>query len=337
MENWTYILLATLTALWVAVGLNVVGLKTGRWLQNFGALGTYIPGAVLVGFAIHSGLTRGPATPINLETITPHFRDMSALNLWASIAFAYAGLELGAVMGDEVRNPQRNLPRSIYIAAPLIAFLYIAGTASVLWLVPRSEVHVVSGFFQAISAGARDVGGLAWIIPVAALAYVLGNIGGIGAWLTGPARVAFVIGLDRYFPPAFGRVHPRWKTPYVVILTQGVLATVFLLLSLLGKGTTVERAYLIVLDTMLLIYFIPYIYLFVCYLRLRMKEEETRAGAILTGTSGLLLTLGAMLVATVPPSDTADPWLFRLKVIGGATLFVILGGVVYWCGRRQSR
>mgnify|MGYP006193409613 CR=1 FL=1 len=80
--------------------------------------------------------------------------------------------------------------------------------------------------------------------------------GGIGAWLTGPARVAFVIGLDRYFPPAFGRVHPRWKTPYVAILTQAVLATLFLALSVLGRGTTVEKGYLILLDTMLLIYFI---------------------------------------------------------------------------------
>ena len=94
---------------------------------------------------------------------------------------------------------------------------------------------------------------------------MIGNIGGVGAWLTGPARVAFVIGLDRYFPPAFGRVHPRWRTPYVAILTQAVLATLFLLLSVLGKGTTVERAYLVILDTMLLVYFIPYIYLFVCY------------------------------------------------------------------------
>jgi glutamate:GABA antiporter len=345
MGNWTYILIATLTALWLAVWLNVIGLKTGRWLQNFGALGTYIPGVVLIGFGLHAALTRGPATAITLESITPHFRDMSALNLWASIAFAYAGLELCAVMGDEIKNPRRTLPRSIYIAAPFIAFLYIAGTASVLWLVPSSDVHVVSGFFQAMAAGARDLGGLAWIIPVAATLYVLGNVGGIGAWLTGPARVAFVIGLDRYFPPAFGRVHPRWKTPYVVILTQGVLATIFLMLSVLGRGTTVEKAYLIVLDTMLLIYFIPYIYLFVCYLVMRLKENAPepspshggKAATWAIGLSGLLLTLGAMLVATIPPTDTADAWLFRLKVIGGAGLFVIIGGVVYWRGRRATR
>jgi glutamate:GABA antiporter len=248
-------------------------------------------------------------------------------------------------MGDEIKNPSRTLPRSIYIAAPFVAFLYIAGTASVLWLVPSADVHVVSGFFQAMAAGARDVGGWFWIIPAAATLYVLGNIGGIGAWLTGPARVAFVIGLDRYFPPAFGRVHPRWKTPYVAILTQAVLATVFLMLSVLGRGTTVEKAYLILLDTMLLIYFIPYIYLFLCYLRVRRGDPvaapaQWRRGKVaagITGLAGLLLTLGAMIVATIPPTDTADPWLFRLKVIGGAALFVILGGAVYWRGRRTGR
>jgi amino acid transporter len=344
IDNWTYILIATLTALWLAVWMNVVGLKTGRWLQNAGAVGTYVPGAVLVAFGLHAVLTRGSATPITWETVTPHFRDMSALNLWASIAFAYAGLELGAVMGGEIKNPRRTLPRSIYLSAPLIAFLYLAGTASVLWLVPSSEVHIVSGFFQAIAAGARDLGQLAWVVPVAAALYVLGNVGGIGAWITGPARVAFVIGLDRYFPPAFGRVHPKWKTPYVVILTQAVLATVFLLLSVLGKGTTVEKGYLIVLDTMLLVYFIPYLYLFVCYLMVRAREPssearpwyESKIAAGIVGLSGFLLTLGAMVVATVPPSDTADPWVFRLKVIGGAALFVVIGGLVYWRGRRPA-
>jgi glutamate:GABA antiporter len=344
MDNWTYIFIATLTSLWLAVGLNVVGLKTGRWLQNLGALGTYVPGAVLVGFGLHAMLTRPAATPITWDTVRPHFGDMSQLNLWASIAFAYAGLELCAVMGDEIKNPRRTLPRSIYISAPFIAFLYIAGTAALLWLVPSGDVHIVSGFFQAMAAGSRDLGGLAWLIPLAATLYVLGNIGGIGAWLTGPARVAFVIGLDRYFPPAFGRVHPRWKTPYVAILTQAILATLFLMLSVLGKGTTVERAYLILLDTMLLIYFIPYLYLFISYLRVSLGEveagprpwHERKLITTLTGLAGLLLTIGAMVVATIPPSDTAEPWLFRLKVIGGAGLFVLIGGVVYWQGRKAQ-
>jgi glutamate:GABA antiporter len=344
MDDWTYILLATLTALWLAVLINIVGLKTGRWLQNIGAVGTYLPGAVLIGFGVHAMLTHAAATPLTLDSITPNLNDMSQLNLWASIAFAYAGLELCAVMGDEVKDPRRTLPRSIYIAAPFIAFLYIAGTVSLLWLVPSGEVHIVSGFFQAIASGARDFGGLLWLVPAAAILYVIGNIGGIGAWLTGPARVAFVIGLDRYFPPAFGRVHPRWKTPYIAILTQAVLATVFLLLSVIGRGTTVEKAYLVLLDTMLLVYFVPYLYLFVAYLIARLREPSPateslwkgKGAGTLVGAAGLLMTLLAMTVATVPPSDT-DPWLFRLKVIGGAALFIGLGGVVYWRARLTTR
>jgi amino acid transporter len=338
--DWSYVLPATLGALWLAVGLNIVGLKTGRWLQNLGALGTYIPGVLLVAFGVYAAATRPPATPMTGVTLLPDLGDWSSLNLWASIAFAFAGLELSAVLGDEVRDPRRTLPRSILIAAPLIAFLYIAGTVSVLWLVPSAEVNIVSGFLQALAVGAAEAGmALVWLAPAAASLYVIGNIGGIGAWLTGPARVAFVIGLDRYFPPAFGKVHPRWKTPYVVILTQGALASLFLLVSVLGQGTTVERAYLVILDTMLLIYFIPYIYLFVCYLTDRLRGRHivtggSRALTLVIGIAGLALTLLAMLIATVPPGGTDDPWLFRVKVIGGAGVFVLLGCLVYLRGRR---
>jgi glutamate:GABA antiporter len=342
-DSWAYVLPATLAALWLAVAVNIVGVRTGRWLQNLGAFGTYIPGLLLVGLGLYAAFTRPAATPMNAGTLLPDLGDLSELNLWASIAFAYAGLELCAVMGGEVRDPHRTLPRSIYISAPLIAFVYLAGTAAVLWLIPTGEVKIVSGFLQAISVGARDIGwGLAWLAPAAAALYVIGNIGGVGVWLAGPARVAFVIGLDRYFPPAFGRIHPRWKTPHVAILTQAVLATIFLFVSVLGKGTTVEKAYLVILDTMLLVYFIPYIYLFACYLVVRLKQAPSghgevggsRVAAVLIGGSGLALTLFAMVIATVPPADTVEPWLFRLKVIGGAGFCVLLGGLIYWRGRR---
>lgn len=338
-DRWSYVLGATLVMLWLAVGLNVIGLQTARWLQNLGAVSSYLPGVALIGLAAWAALRGRPsANPLTLSALAPDLRNLGALNLWASIAFAFSGIELAATMGGEVRDPRRNLPRSILLAAPMIAFLYIAGTAALLWLVPASEINVVSGLLQGVVAGA---GGLAWLGPLAAACLVLGNLGTVGAWLAGPARVAFAIGLDRYFPPAFGRVHPRFRTPHVAIVVQGALATVFLLLSVLGKGSTVERAYLVLLDTMLLVYFVPYVYLFLTHLRLRPTAPAGAAGrrtavAVLVPVSGLCLTLLAMAVATVPPSGTESPWLFELKVVGGALAFILAGGVVYWRGRRGA-
>jgi amino acid transporter len=342
-DSWLYVLPATLAALWVAVGLNIVGVRTGRWLQNAGAIGTYVPGVVLVALGLYAAFTHPSATPFTASTLVPDLADRTKLNLWASIAFAFAGLELCAVMAGEVKDPTRTLPRSILVSAPLIAFIYIAGTVSVLWLVPAGQVNIVSGFLQALHTGARDIGfGAAWIPAAMAALYVVGNIGGVGAWLTGPARVAFVIGLDRYFPPAFGRVHPKWQTPYVAILTQAVLATLFLLVSVLGKGTTVERAYLVILDTMLLVYFIPYLYLYVCFLTVRLKAPvpagaaflARRPAAVAIGLCGFLFTLFAMGMAMIPPEhDHAAT--FLLKVVGGAGGCVLLGMVIYWRGRHR--
>jgi amino acid transporter len=344
-SNWTYVLTATLVCLWLAVLMNVVGVGTGKWLQNAGGVGTYIPGLILIVLgAIAVAMHREPANPITAQNVVPDLGNLGELNLWASIAFAFAGLELSSAMGGEVRDPRRTLPRAILIAAPLIALVYILGTGALLWLVPTGDVNIVSGFLQATEAGARQLSpSLWWLAPLAAAAYTIGNIGGVGAWLTGPARVAFAIGLDKYFPPAFGRVHPKWKTPYVAILVQASLATIFLLISVLGKGTTVEKAYLILLDTQLLIYFIPYCYLFISFLLHRrtpapadtVRVPGGSAGAWAVGLSGLLVTLFAMIVAMIPPSGDAQPLLFELKVIGGALAFVGIGGVVYWMANRS--
>lgn len=339
-DQWSYVLPAALIMLWVAVLLNIVGLNTGKWLQNVGAVGTYLPGLALVGLGVCAAFTRPPANPFTLHSLTPDLSKFGELNLWASIAFAFAGLELSATMGDEIREPRRTLPRSIVVAAPLVVFLYTLGTWAVLWLVPQGDINIVSGFLQAISAGA---GAATWVAPLAAALYVIGNLGGVGAWIAGPARVAFVIGLDRYFPPAFGRIHPRWKTPYVAILVAAVLASVFLLLPVLGKGSTVEEAYLVLLDMMLLLYFIPFVYLFLAYLRIRFRDRSpapvapaSRPLALLVGTAGLLLTLFAMVVACVPPTSSSSVLFFELKVVGGALLFVVVGSLVYLRGRRTA-
>jgi len=339
-DSFSYVLPTTLAVLWFAVIINIIGLGAGKWLQNAGGIGTYIPGVIIILLGIYA-LTSGEiANPIDREAIRPDFSKINTLNLLSTIAFAFAGLELASTMGDEVENPRRNLPRSVFISAPLIAIIYILGTGAVLYLVPIQEINIVSGFLQAISNGAQRISQhLWWLAPMCAALYTVGTIGGVGAWLIGPARVAFVIGLDRYFPKEFGRVHPRWHTPYVAILVQAILATIFQLISVLGKKTTVEEVYLIMLDMQLLIYFIPYLYLFVVFIIYRLRDETDekivkapvgRTGALIIGTSGLLLTLFAMILATIPTEESADPWLFRLKVVGGAAAMILIGGVIYW-------
>ncbi len=342
-DSWAYALPVTLGILWVAVLVNIVGLGAGKWLQNAGGIGTYVPGLILILLGIYGATTAAPANELSAATLKPDLGNFSALNLLASIAFAFAGLELASIMGDEVENPRRNLPRSIFISAPLIAIAYIVGTGAVLWWIPNKDLNVVSGFLQAIKTGADKISPtLWWIAPVCAALYTIGNLGSVGAWLIGPARMAFVIGLDRYFPKAFGAVHPRWRTLYVAILVQATLGTIFLLVSVLGKGTNIENVYLILLDTQILIYFIPYLYLFIVFLIHRRHDQNPSdvvlvpggsIGAWFTGLSGIIVTLFAIIIATIPPPDMGNAAMFRLKVIGGATGFVLIGGLIYWRAR----
>ena len=329
-SSWYYVMPACTLMLWFATALNIVGLGTGKWLQNVGGIGAFLAGAILLVVGLHAVFTHPSANPITLRSIVPNFGSLSEVNLWASIAFAFSGLELAASLGDEIHEPARALPRAIYRSAPLIAGLYILGTVCVLWVVPLNSISMTSGFLQAIESAA---GQFWWLAPLAAAVFTIGNIGGAGAWLAGPARVAFVIGLDKYFPPAFGRIHPRWGTPYVAILVQAIAATIVLPLVTLGKGSSVEQVYQIVLDMNVLIYFIPFIYLFCCLLFEGDTPGPTvipggRIGRLIAGCAGLFVTIFAIVVAAIPPSDQSPVW-FELKVLGGVGFFYFVGWLFY--------
>jgi amino acid transporter len=341
-DNWTYVLPFTIIGLLGAVGLNIVGVGTGKWLQNIGGLSVFLPGILLVALGAYRFFSGAPANVITAADLKPDLGNLPMLNLWATIAFAFAGLELSSTMASEIHDARRNLPRSIYLAAPAVALIYIIGTLSMLWLVPRQQINVVAGPLQAIANGGGRNGW--WLVSMIALLLTLSRIGGVGAWLVGSSRVAFVVGLDRYFPEGFSRIHPRWRTPHIAILVQGAIAVIFLLLSVLGKGTTVETAFLTLIDMSLLIYFVPYLYLFVCLVTHCWNARDRRLlipggwfGALLAGVSGFGITLFAMVVAMFPPPGTAHLWLHELKLGGGAALLLGAGVAIYWRARRKSR
>jgi amino acid transporter len=343
-QDRTFLLSVSLGMLLVAVLLNIVGLNIGKWLQNAGGVGTYVPLLILVGIAAVICWRHGSATHFTVANMMPVW-NWDTVNFWSQIAFAFTGLELVSAMSEEVRNPQRTLPRAVFGAGALIALIYIAGTFAVLSLVPAADLDPQSGVFNAITVGSMALR-IGFLGMLAAILVTVGNAGGVGSTVAGIARVPFVVGIDRYLPAAFGKIHPRWKTPYISILVQAILSGAILVASQVNETT--RGAYQFLIDAGIILYFIPFLYMFAAVIKLarrRDRRENTHAvlvpggvaGVWICGGLGFLVVLIGILVSLVPPGDSSDKLGFEMKLVGGTLFSVLLGLILYWRGSRAKR
>ena len=209
----TYYLLFTVGMLAFITVLNVLGLGPGKWLNNLGAVGMALPVLILIALGFLSYSRFGSATHFTLAGAIPqaHVKD---LIFWSTIFFAFGGSEAASFMGEEIKDARRIVPRSLMVAGVIITISYIAGTVAMLVALPSSSISGLGGFMTAIDFLCRRLGVAALIAPVALLV-AISNVGAAGAFLSATARLPFVAGINHYLPPVFGRIHPRWKTPYV--------------------------------------------------------------------------------------------------------------------------
>jgi amino acid transporter len=129
----------------------------------------------------------------------------------------------------------------------------------------------VQGIVEAISRMSQQVG-LPWIPPALAIILSTSVIGIASAWLTGAARLPFVFGLDRYLPPALGKLHPRYKTPHVALIAQSTVCALFLAMSF--AGAAVKEAFITMLDLSAVLNLVPYVYIFAAILMLTSSKKD---------------------------------------------------------------
>jgi len=333
----------SLTVLWVAIILNIFGLQRAKWLQNFGGIATWLAGALVLIGGILAWHKFGSATHFRARSLVPDVGSMATFASFSTMALAYLGLELGPVMGGEIKNARRAISRALLVSCVLIAIIYIAGTAALLIALPAGEINLISGIPQALAAvGARV--GIGSFGAIAAVLLTISQIGSLGAWISGTARLPFLFGLDRYMPAALGAVHPRFGSPYVALLTQGVLTTLVLLAAL--SGSAIHEAFIALIDMSMILSFVPLIYMFAALPVLRRRADARAADVILipgglracwvvAGAGIATLVLG-IVVAMVPPANSVSPWLFGLKVIGGCFVMIAAGLGFYARGRRAA-
>jgi amino acid transporter len=180
------------------------------------------------------------------------------------------------------------------------------------------------------------------IVPVALLV-AISNVGAAGAYLTATARLPFVVGIDHYLPAAFAKVHPRWKTPYIAIISYGLAGILFGLLS--QAGTSVKGAYDLLVSMAVITYFIPYLFLFAAMIRLRGRPSAADAirlplgqgSVVLLAGVGTFSTVAAIILALFPTEDEPNPVAAFWKLIVMTFVLLAAGVAVYWRGHAQRK
>jgi glutamate:GABA antiporter len=342
-QNRAFLMAGSFFLLFIAVFLNIIGLNIGKWLQNAGGVGTYVPLLMLVGLSAYLWLTHGSLTHFTRRNMLPSW-NWDTVNFWPQIAFAFVGLELVSLMGEEIREPRKTFPRAIFASGVSIALMYIAGTFAILAIVPASAVDPKSGMFQALASGSAILG-IGFFGVIAAMLTAVGNAGGVGTTVAGVARIPFVAGIDRYLPAAFGRIHPRWKTPWISILVQAVISGLILLI--IQVNETVNGAYQILVGATIVVYFIPFLYMYAAAIKLAYRPDRAanpnavlipggKFGVWLAASLGFAVVLAGIALSFIPPAEAESRWRFEAKLVGGVAVAVLTGIALYFRGARQK-
>lgn len=322
----------------IMTGLNILGLGVGKWVNNLGGVGSAITAVVLVGLAI--AVAHAVGTPLQLRDFRLAGFDWHLLNTFGVVCFALVGLELASVMGDEIQDPRRTVPRAVFWGGMISGVLYVGATIAVLMALSGTDIGAVQGIIQAVARMTSQVG-ISWLVSPVAFLLTLAIAGTTSAWLAGSARIPFVAGLDNYLPSGLGKLHPRFATPYIALMVQGVVSCLVLAMSFMGS--TVQEGYKVLLLLAVVLQLVPYLYIFLALIRLAASREFVRhryprSTLWIAGVSGLTVSAIGVVLAFAPPGGNESVWLFESKMVGGTVFFLGLAAFFFFVyGRRSAR
>jgi amino acid transporter len=322
-DNKNFAMITSVSLLFVLTAVNIVGLGVGKWLNNLGAIGTFVAAAVLIGLGFTVWSRFGTTITAADFRIPADFRFV--LNSFGVICFGLVGLELASVMGDEIRDPQRTLPGAVAWGGMISGLLLVA--------IGKNDISVLQGIVQAVSHMAGKVG-VAWIITPFALMLSL-SIAGIGsAWMGGSARIPFVAGLDSYMPSWLGKVHPKYRTPYAALIVQAIVSLILIVINFYASGG-VQEAFQTMLSLAVVLQLVPFLYVFAALLKFAFDGDlagarYSRGTLIVSGFCGFVTTALGIVLAFFPAKQITSVWRYEAKMFGFTLFFLVLAAFFFF-------
>jgi glutamate:GABA antiporter len=212
-------------------------LAIAKWIHNAGG---FVLLTILAGMALLAlpRSFRGGAAVAPVALSFPAV-SMLNLNLLGKMSFgAFCRFDGTAIFSGECRDPDvaRTIRRSVWLAAPMIALIYILGTACVLVFTSPIDIDLISPAMQELSRGAQGMGIAAFVAPFAVALIICTIVGFSSITFNAVIRLPMVAGWDHLLPARFSRLHPRFKTPVGSIAFIGLTTFGLTILGNLGVG-----------------------------------------------------------------------------------------------------
>lgn len=211
-------------AIVLLTGVNVVGARWGGWVQN---VTTFLKAGTLMALVVLPFVT-GTSSASNLGTTFAregsHGLIAGFVVAMSSAFWAYDGWNNIALVSEEVRDPQRNVPLSLGLGMFILIALYLGATAAYHLVLSMSET--ADAKFVAALACERMLGNQG--AAIASAAVMLSTFGALNANLLCGPRVIFAMARDGLFLRSMARVHPRFRTPFLAIIAESIWAVLLI-------------------------------------------------------------------------------------------------------------
>jgi len=320
---------------WLTVGIGVLRLEVSKWIPNLGAL---VKLAIMVSLGV-LGLAsvlngRPPANSFTLAGFVPRWSD--SLAFLPVLLYNTLGLELMSAAGEEMKEPQRDVPRAVLLSGVMIASIYVMGVLGILLAVPVRDLSLVTGTWDALAALGRPWGSAGATLALAlGIGFLYACIANIVTWSLGVNRVAAAAAEEGSLPAILGRLHRRFKTPYMAFVIMGAISTA-LLVGNAALSRSSSNIFWMIFKLSSLCFLISYLMVFPAFVILRRtRPDQTRPYRV---PGGLNVARAAAAVCWVciagasllffQPAPNSPNALRDTVLLGGETLVTLVVGLL---------
>lgn len=362
-QNGWFVGLFSIGMYWFATWVTLKGTSLVSKITSQGfLLGTVLPGVVIILMAVIWMIGKNPVAfehipsavgqVVNVDVahhvhprFFPHMTGMSDIAFLAGILLLFAGVEVHAVHAPELKNPQKQFPGAMFLAALISFVLFTLGALAVAIVTPYDEINLQAGLlitFQQLF----DHYHVGWITNVMGLLVAFGALAGVMSWISGPSRGLLWTAKDGRLPEVMKKTNKNGVQINILII-QGCIVSILSSLYIIMNDVSV--AFFLLSALTIGLYLLMYMMMYAAGIRLRYSQPDLiRSYKIPGGNMGMWLIAGIGFLAVLfsfavtffPPSQlpVGSPAFYTSLVIVGTIVFCSIPFIIsYMMDKKRNR